>query len=373
MRSSDMPILELSGAPYERGVQHGNQLREAIQSTLALQDKQLTGEHGNAEREKRQFLEQCSFEAAITQWAPSLMAELQGIADGAEVAFDDIYFLNLGDEHWSYRAEQTAAATGETCTCFGVTDAVSAHGTVTLSGQNMDVGQWLEGMQTLFRIRPYPAGATALVFGHPGGIGLNGLNTASLGIACNSLLTLRAARTGLPVAFVMRRFLEHTDFDEACAFLRDAPHASGQNYLVSAPGCVRSFECAAGAVVEYQPTEDCSRVCHTNHPLVNQNTNSVVRAAAAQASTHARMASIYARLGRTGVEVSLSAVKAALSAHDDPQCPVSRLGDYGDALIGYTLASSIYELGDTPKLHIAAGPPCQTDWREVDVLGDNRA
>ena len=58
----------------------------------------------------------------------------------------------------------------------------------------------------------------------------------------------------------------------------------------------------------------------------------------------------------------LDDIKAALAAHDDPDNPVSRPinpENVGNS-IGYTAGASIYELGTPPRLHLAAGPPCET-------------
>ena len=59
---------------------------------------------------------------------------------------------------------------------------------------------------------------------------------------------------------------------------------------------------------------------------------------------------------------SLIDIKEALAAHDDPVNPVSRNTNAEGSSIGFTAGSSIYELGGEPKLHLAAGPPCETEF-----------
>ncbi|MEM8988360.1 MAG: C45 family peptidase [Pseudomonadota bacterium] len=372
MRTQDMPIVLLSGGPEERGRRHGEMFKDAIARIIDTQARQLAGPGEDdylraAHREKSEFLEQCHFEAAIEEWAPEVLAEITGIAEGAGVDRDEILFLNFGDEQWCYAAAREASANGGTCTSFGVAGQSEVP---TLSGQNMDIGLWLEGFQTLFRIKHETEDAYALVLSHPGYIGLCGVNTAPIGIACNALMTLKARNEGLPVSFIVRKFLSCLDFDEAVSFLKTAPHATGQNYLISSSREVRSFEASAGRVEEYRPDADGRRVFHSNHPLVNGDLSKVVRQPYALASTHARLASIAGRLGRQTSRIEVEDVKAALSAHDDPACPVSRLGDDRDSLIGYTFGSVIYELTDKPKMHVAAGPPCRTDWIEVGINPD---
>lgn len=373
MLTDDMPVIDLAASAYERGVSHGHRLASSIAELCQKSDHQLGIRLNQSSRKislrgaddfKGWFLDNQDFKQSIAQWTPDLLEEMQGIADGSGVSFDDIFFLNLTDEVWSWFAEQESSVAGGHCSCFGIS---GQHKQPTWSGQNMDVGQWREGYQLLLRIRQGDSGAFSYVFSCPGMLALNGMNNAPIGISCNSLLTLRSVRQGLPVAFIVRRFLEYQSIDEAVAFLTSVPHASGQNYVVAAPGVVRSFECSATNVTEYRP--NATRLCHTNHPLSNPDINQLAPTADALASTHARFASINARLCQAEQEITLKDIKLALSAHDNSHYPVSRTGDYADSPIGYTLGASIYELSDKPKLHIAAGPPCKTPWRVFSLSG----
>lgn len=371
MRTSELPVVVLKGSGFARGRKHGLVLKARIQELIAAQSRQLAARIGTdcaeaVEAEKAAFLETQHHEDAIDAWCPDLMDEVEGIADGAETTVADILFLNLTDEYWAYSAKNQAVSevNSAKCTSFGIADQTAGR---VWSGQNMDVGSWCEGFQTLFWIEADEDAPEALVLGRPGCLGLCGLNTANIGVACNTLLTLQASARGLPVAFVVRHLLTYQCVDEAIAFLISAPHASGQNYLLSSHEAVKSFEACASGVEEYVWHADTSRIFHTNHPLANQNCNAFTASPSSLASTHARLASIAARLGNNDQQPTLQDIKAALSARDNPDYPVSRLGDYQDADIGYTFASLIYELSDSAKLHIASGPPCQTDWCEFDL------
>ena len=63
-------------------------------------------------------------------------------------------------------------------------------------------------------------------------------------------------------------------------------------------------------------------------------------------------------------------IKTALAAHDDLDHPVSRRihPDSVNNSMGYTAGASIYELGAIPRLHLAAGPPCETEFEVFEFM-----
>ena len=238
------------------------------------------------------------------------------------------------------------------------------HG-VSYAGQNMDIGSWVDHHQVLLRVMPTGNTPEALVFTIAGNIGLNGLNANSVGVTCNTVAQLKYSTKGLPVAFFVRSILSKRTIDEAEAFIKEVPHASGQNYILSSLGEARCFECCGASVVRYSPDHCHGRVFHTNHPLINPDlsTDVLPPEKMLNANTIARLDSISNRLGNKKTANTLDDIKAALSSHDDPDNPVSRSTNNEGSPIGYTAGSSIYELGDKPRLHLAAGPPCETEYR----------
>ena len=154
-------------------------------------------------------------------------------------------------------------------------------------------------------------------------------------------------------------------------FLRSVPHASGQNYLLSSANDLRCFECNSKGVVRYTRKNSPCRVFHTNHPLSGTDESPGGDAKIERtANSIERLRSISTRLGETSQDVSLEEIKAALSAHDDPSNPVSRNTNIHGDPIGFTAGSSIYEFGDIPRLHLAAGPPCETEYELFDFGAD---
>jgi hypothetical protein len=82
------------------------------------------------------------------------------------------------------------------------------------------------------------------------------------------------------------------------------------------------------------------------------------------------LAALHQRLGAcAGEALTVDGIKAALGSRDDPDYPVSRGGGHNDddQAIGFTLASSVFELDRThPRWHLAAGPGHCTEYDVFD-------
>ena len=80
----------------------------------------------------------------------------------------------------------------------------------------------------------------------------SGVSAAGFAVLVNALPQVPARRTGLPVALVVRTALAAPNVGAATSFVHDAPHATGQHYLVAGAeqlGVVRVLArgCRSGA------------------------------------------------------------------------------------------------------------------------------
>lgn len=372
MRTESMPVIELNGTPRERGRNYGEtvkpQIAEVIENWRGMFGSFSDYIHNtqsdlpiNAEQYLKEFFSNTNYVGAIKQWAPELMDEVKGIAEGATQSIENVLGLQMLDEEWMFGLRRGLARPVSKCTAFGVTNKAGGS---SYAGQNMDVGSWVEGRQVLLRITPSDSKPQALIFSMAGNIGLNGLNAYGIGITCNTLPQLNYAVDGLPVAFIVRSILTKKNLNEAEAFLRTIKHASGQNYILSASGDMRCFECCGTSVIRYYPENATQRVFHSNHPLVSQDECAELPLEKMHSpNSIARLTSISNRLGNEANTPTIEQIKAALAAHDDPDNPVSRNTNKQGSLIGYTAGSAIYEFDPAPRLHLAAGPPCETDYK----------
>jgi hypothetical protein len=153
-------------------------------------------------------------------------------------------------------------------------------------------------------------------------------------------------------------------------FVRDVPHASGQNYAIGSPERIVDLECSAGKAVAFAPT--ATRVYHTNHPQVNDDRQDQPHGAAqgkgaladegpaaALSNSEQRYAFLEGALAAGSERVTVDQVTSLLSTCDVP-ISVSR-ASAGD---GMTLGSLVMELALPPILHLSPGPPAETPYRE---------
>ena len=344
-----MRVITLSGSPRERGRQHGESCREDIHQLIG-------GWRYAIEKSTDQSLEEwcddfmanTQFEAAMTRWTPGLLDELAGMAEGADIDPGILYFFNCTDENqWfmEHRAEGLDLPEGRGC---------SSLGTASLIAQNMDIPGATDGYQVLLRI--VEDDNDTYLFSLTGMLGMIGLNRHGIGVVNNSLRQLAVRPDGLPVNVMVRGLLMQPDFDSAKSFIRNAPHATGHNYIIGGPGGSAMFECSAAGAVELPP--DHGMLLHTNHPIASEDTSphDQFRGNRSTSNTEVRLDSLKAQVqGETALTVNQA--KAVLAAHDDEANPVCR--HVTDKRTNFTAGAVVYEMTVPPTLHIAPGPPCE--------------
>jgi hypothetical protein len=348
MAVTSQAIVECRGDGRERGRAHGEALRERIHGLLERWDAGAAARLGRPPHTLVSGLVATTgFVAAIERHTPDLLDEVRGIAEGAGVAFDRILALNLMDEEWWFTAPSEPR---DACTLIAVGP---AQGRPTVLAQNMDLPELMDGAQAILRYDD-GAGDGGAVLTAAGMIGLTGVSSAGLGVCVNTLAMLNHSRAGLPVAFVMRGALAAGSVAGAAGFLARVPHASGQHYALADPAGVAGYECSAAGAV--RADDGGGRFCHTNHPLASVDLDPAVPADGREDS-HTRLSAIES----VADDVATGAdCERALADREAPLCVLPEPGRPW-----LTFGSIWAELGDTPRVRIAPGPPDRTPWVDV--------
>ncbi len=358
------PFVEVRGAPRERGRQLGEACREQVRgypealrrvlgAEAGLRAVNLdAGPHGPdpGTLESRAL----TFLPAIEAFAPHLVEEIRGIADGAGVPFATALLVNVRAEV----AGVTAAAAGtggaiEGCTAFAAGRGATAAGDVLL-GQNQDQAPDMEPFGVVVRVRP-DGGPPALMASFGGLVGYPGLNGAGVAHFQNALAN-GVWRHGLP-HYPLKRVLLEQDSLAGCLEVFDrARLTSCGNYVLAD---------RSGHPVDVESTPDGYEVLdserdvvvHTNHFRSPRfvPAERLLASLPDSASRGERMRSLLlAEHGR----ITLETVKRCLRDHDgtagaicrhDPQRPMK------------TIASIIAE-PDAGRLHVTRGNPCEGEY-----------
>ena len=301
------------------------------------------------------FLGQTDFTPAIKKWTPDLLDEVRGIADGAEQPYETMFAFQLVDELWVF-ADKGGA---EHCTSLGVAR-IGAHPAYV--AQNMDLETFRDGFQAVLHIAASASAPEQFVFTSAGLIGLNGVNSRSIAITCNTLMELAASHDGLPVAFIVRGVLAQAAAEDAVAFLKGVKpprpelHRRHRRPRVRFRGVgreggrVQAVRRRRGGVSHEPPVANDDL-----KPWHRAMRQSMSPAQWASSNSPTRFASIEKRLQRPPAVIDEDAIKAALRSKDSARHPICRSLGAGAAY--YTFGATIMTLSGRPSLQVTMGPP----------------
>jgi len=353
-------VLDLTGTPYERGVQHGQALREAIHKSVAIWKGNLQSTFKiDGDTFVTKFLAETNYSPAIKKWTPDLLEEVRGISDGAQIDFNTILVFQLMDEYWVNGPEITAE---QHCSAMGIAGAAN-HPTIV--AQNMDLENFRDGFQTILHIRE-ASGLEEFVLSQPGLIAFNGMNNRGVGVNTNTVGQLARSRDGLPVAFVVRGILQRNTYEDVASFLKTVHHASGQSYTIGASGRVGYFEASSHDVVEVAATSSGRFVYHTNHPLANhdyspEGTREMTSPNEAD-NSHTRYLSLQKRLSTGPGNDIIQLIENTLRSHDSEQNPICR--EWSEKPDSFSYSSTIMILSGDSHLLASPGPPDRYPYEE---------
>jgi isopenicillin-N N-acyltransferase-like protein len=361
--------LSLNGTPRQRGRIHGEALRSRIQDLIRVWKDDIGNFlEMNPDTYLKEFHEATNFRPAIERWSQGLLEEVSGIAEGAGIDSPTMFSYQLGDEHYWYQRKKRLQKMGLDvgCSALGVFGEPEEP---PLLAQNMDIETMYDGAQVLLHIKDPQSPLESFVYTQAGYLALTGLNSRSLGICCNALLQLNYAVDGLPVSFLVRRVLELSDVAEAKEFLAGIKHASGQNYMIGDSRKIESWECSGSKISRFLPVEGATRVCHTNHPLVNDDQSIYrrilekmppERRPRGRSNSEVRQEFMAQRLKDMSAKITVDAVKSILGSREVPICFENKQGSSG-----FTFGCLIMELSSPPVLHLSPGPPCSTPFQTL--------
>ncbi|MEP7324240.1 MAG: C45 family peptidase [Saprospiraceae bacterium] len=360
-----LKLISLSGTGYERGYQHGQQLKKEIEALIGIWKKDL--EHSMqmpADSFLAHFMASTNFMLAIKKYTPEILEEVKGIAVGSGQTFNDIYAFQLVDEYWVYQDQLRNNEDHHHCSSIGV-PAMNGHPAYV--SQNLDVESWMDGYQIILQIMPNGNTPEQYILSCAGLVALNGFNEHGIGVCVNTLMQLNASADGLPVAFMLRGILGQKKGSDALRFLQTTKHASGQNYILGTVDSVYNFEASSAKVMRMYP-DASGMVFHTNNPVVNEDIkpwyknyfNSFLAGKTQKGNSEIRFTTLQRRAANATSKDD-SFIKTTLRSKDDPNNPVCRAHVPNKG--GFTFASVIYTLSGTRTMQVTAGPPDESEYQ----------
>jgi isopenicillin-N N-acyltransferase-like protein len=261
------PRINVSGSAANRGTMYGELAREQIHRSI------------NEYREVFAYYAKWDWKtvlgyadqyvAPISEFNQEYLVEMQGIATGANVKFEEILAINTRTEIMFAAKARDASLNlpaNLECTSFSSVDNPRSI----LIGENWD---WLTHcLDTVVILESAPTNAPNFVtIVEAGLLAKFGMNSAGLGVATNALVTMDDKGVpGIPYHIMLRALLGAHDLVEAVKLFSVGYRSSSANYVIAhRDGLAVNIEAAPGdwKDISIESPDSRGTLLHTNHFL----------------------------------------------------------------------------------------------------------
>ncbi|WP_158735660.1 C45 family peptidase [Alteribacillus sp. YIM 98480] len=251
--------LVLKGTPKEIGKQHGEYGKEQVMKSLETYEQLFYGyQKISWIQAKEKALQHI---AAIEKLDAHLIEEMEGVAEGAGVDFEDILTLNARSE--IALGNYNGKSFSDGCTAIAVT-APLIHDTII--AQNWD---WkARQLNSLLLVEIYQKNKPVITMVTEGGmIGKIGMNSSGMGVCFNALLTNKKTNS-IPIHLGLRSVLNSHTLSEAISKLNNGNIAAAANFLIgndngNGSGMAVNLEVSPFGIDVVGETD--GKLVHTNH------------------------------------------------------------------------------------------------------------
>jgi isopenicillin-N N-acyltransferase-like protein len=257
MATDPIPTIRVRGTHRQVGRQIGEQLKPELVRTVEQMHQELPpGVSWDALMQKGRL---CLAHSRAVY--PQFIEELEGIAEGADLPFDEV-FLGMCEELWEAAAWQAGApGRSKGCTDFAARGRATVDGSTLLAHTN-DLDPETE--QDLVILRVQAGDEPEFLAVSPGGLGYSaGFNAAGISMTGNAVSS-NDVRPGVPRLLQVRAILAARRLGEAMDACLLPQRASNYNNIIADPhGEIYSME---GSATDCEPIyiED-DILAHANH------------------------------------------------------------------------------------------------------------
>lgn len=251
-----LAFVEISGTPFEAGQQLGRFGAAAVHQHL------LHTEAWQSVMRWRGSAMVDAMAALVRERFPRIWAEQQGLADGLQLPFDDVFLWNCRGDVW--------AATNDGCTTVQIPGASQQQ-----IAHNEDGDPGFAGHCAIAQCRIEGSPGFA-AFVYPGSLPGHTFAVTDAGLAMTvNNLRLRNVATevspGVPRMVLTRAVLDTTTLDDAVTLLNDSPRAGGFHLTLGACGnpALLSVEFGAHGCSVHEITVPSLHANHAIHPSMH--------------------------------------------------------------------------------------------------------
>ncbi|CAB1083818.1 hypothetical protein D1AOALGA4SA_11352 [Olavius algarvensis Delta 1 endosymbiont] len=360
MSTESIPEIVLNQAdPKQRGQAYGEAARARIENLLAVYREifhRITGETW-----PETVVRGAPFILKAKAFAPDLVEEIQGIAEGADRSFEDIFLLNARSEIL-FNPQVLA----QECTTLAALPEVTQNGD-TLLAQNWDWYNAVKDCQVILKIGPREDKPALVTFTEAGQLAKIGMNAAGIGLVVNNL-TSDQPRTGVPWIFLTRRILESSHLAQALGFVLNTGRAHSINFLIGyAAGEAVNLETSP---VEAHVMWPENGICvHTNHYLeAGRNFRDLKPQRDPYLSTYLRCRRARQGLMQLKNEIDVPGIQNILKDHmDRPFSVCTHQNPTAEPLRQIVTCLSVVMNLNRKRIHYTLGNPCRGEVRTIEM------
>jgi len=233
-------IVKVEGNNYEVGFSVGKQTKEKIRYFLTI----------NRSKVERILAEKSlvsSIEKECEKFSPELLEELEGIANGSELPFEELLAFNIADSIGNMLVID----------CSSI---IEKNADKVYFGHNED---WTVGANSLFLLDMKVNDTRIFAFAYYGLLAGISFSTNSNGLffTMNSLLCTDI-RPAVPRSFVNRKVIQSKSIEEAIETIKNAKRSRGQNYNIFTRDEIVNVESSATNLFV---RKNLRVLYHTNH------------------------------------------------------------------------------------------------------------
>lgn len=265
MTPTAFPLIEISGSPEARGRQYGQKAADRINKGVSHYTEQLG----------KLSLDTSKLSALINDYLPVMesfdpahVAEMRGIAVGAEIPFENVVLLNARTELLKLASspelrQRLSGEIADGCTGLIVQPEASADKKI-IHAQNWDWKYECAETAVVLRIRR-DDGPDILTFTEAGGLARSGMNSAGINLTANFLESdLDYQDIGVPLPLIRRKILEQQHLALAMHATYTTKKSGSCNMMLShKDGIALNFECAPNETFLVHPENGL--LVHANH------------------------------------------------------------------------------------------------------------
>lgn len=340
--------IKVEGSSYERGKKIGALLSEQIKANYNNQVYFYKGKE-NFEYANWEAIAERRYIPIIQKWAPEVIDELKGMAEGSGMAFRQLLGLTT-----AYEKSFAVDAVADKCTSFLLAGEATKQGEVIIGQTNdEDSIEWINKLDVVIHHKDLITGNEMLIYTHPGVPAYMGMNNRGLAVLWTYIDNGKIGE-GLPTCVIMRHLLELDDVAACVEFLESVPHDIPNEFgLGDKSGDMACVECFPNAVYVHR---DANSMVHTNHNRFCDPEPECT----ASATTFARCASMERLIKQNYGSIDAAMCEDFLRHHDGTLGSIC-VHPCGDRPWRQTFSAMVYEL-TTGKMDITIGNPCKQEY-----------